>query len=71
MRYEDYKIAINNLVKMEDSLTKNLLKVQLWKTAKKDLDQMDFDHFELLYDLTFDFSKIFPDETTSSIEDFI
>jgi len=72
VRYEDYKIAINNLVKMKDGLSKDLLRVQLWKTAKKDLDQMDFNHFELLYDLTFDFRKIFPsDEMTSSVEDFV
>ena len=68
MRYEDYKIAINNLVKMKDGLTKDLLRVTLWKTAEKDLDDSDFNSFELLYDLTFDFRKIFPsDEMTSSV----
>ena len=44
------------------------LQVQLWKTAEKDLDDSDFNSFELLYDLTFDFRKIFPsDEMTSSV----
>ena len=68
MKYEDYKIAIDNLVKMKDGLTKDLLRVQLWKTAEKDWDDSDFNSFELLYDLTFDFRKIFPKaEMTSSV----
>ncbi len=72
VKYEDYKIAINNLRKMKDGLSKELLKVQLRKTAEKDLDDSDFNKFELLYDLTFDFCKIFPSsEMTSSVEDFV
>lgn len=72
MRYADYKIAIENLVKMKDGLTKDLLRVQLWKTAKKDLGDIEFNQFELLYDLTFDFCKIFPPtEMSSSVEDFV
>ena len=68
MKYEDYKIAICNLVKMENDSTKDLLKTQLFKTAKKDLDSQDFSHFKLLYTLSFDFRKIFPsDEMTSSV----
>ena len=68
MKYEDYIVAINNLKKHKEGLSKDLWRVQLWKTAEKDLDDSDFNSFELLYDLTFDFRKIFPsDEMTSSV----
>ena len=54
MTFEDYKIAIDNLKKHSEGLSKELLKVQLDKGARRDLGDIEYSRFELLYSLWLD-----------------
>ncbi len=54
MKYEDYITAIKNLKKHKEGLSKELMKVQLDKYARRELSSNEYTTFELLYSLWLD-----------------
>ena len=54
MKYEDYITAIKNLKKHKEGLSKELMKVQLDKYARRELSSTEYTTFELLYSLWLD-----------------
>ncbi len=51
MKYENYIVAIKNLKKHKEGLSKELMKVQLDKYARRELSSNEYTTFELLFDL--------------------
>ena len=51
MNLKDYEIAIKNLKKHKEGLSKELMKVQLDKYARRELSSNEYTTFELLFDL--------------------
>ena len=47
----EYNAAIQKLTKYEDGLTKEILKTQLRRAAKKDLRDLEYHGFEILLNL--------------------
>jgi len=66
----DYEIAIKNLSKHKEGLSKELMKVQLDKYARRELSDKDYTTFELIFNLylTEDFIKdvLYPDTNKTS-----
>jgi len=54
VKYEDYITAIKNLKKHKEGLSKELMKVQLDKYARRELSSTEYTTFELLYSLWLD-----------------
>lgn len=54
MKLDDYLIAIKNLKKHKEGLSKELMKVQLDKYARRELSSNEYTTFELLYSLWLD-----------------
>ncbi len=75
MKLDDYLIAIKNLKKHKEGLSKELMKVQLDKYARRELSCNEYRTFELLFDLylTEGFIKnvLYPDTSKTSVKDFI
>ena len=75
MKYEDYIVAIKNLKKHKEGLSKELMKVQLDKYARQELSSNEYTTFELLFDFYFTegFIKnvLYPDTNKTSVEDFL
>ena len=75
MKYENYIVAIKNLKKHSEGLSKELMKVQLDKYARRELSSNEYTTFELLFDLylTEGFIKnvLYPDTNKTSVEDFL
>jgi len=46
VKLDDYLIAIKNLKKHKEGLSKELMKVQLDKAARRDLDDIEYSRFE-------------------------
>ena len=67
---KDYEIAIKNLKKHKEGLSKELMKVQLDKYARRELSAKDYTTFELIFNLylTEDFIKdvLYPDANKTS-----
>ena len=51
MKLDDYLIAFKNLKKHKEGLSKELMKVQLDKYARRELSSTEDTTFELLFDL--------------------
>ena len=54
MKLDDYLIAFKNLKKHKEGLSKELMKVQLDKYARRELSSTEYTTFELLYSLWLD-----------------
>lgn len=54
VKLDDYLIAIKNLKKHKEGLSKELMKVQLDKYARRELSSNEYTTFELLYSLWLD-----------------
>jgi len=53
VKLDDYLIAIKNLKKHKEGLSKELMKVQLDKYARRELSSTEDTTFELLFDFYF------------------
>jgi len=75
VKLDDYLIAIKNLKKHKEGLSKELMKVQLDKYARRELSSNEYTTFELLFDFYFTegFIKnvLYPDTNKTSVEDFL
>lgn len=66
----DYIEAVKRLSKHKNGLTKNVLKTQLVKSAKKDLHGIDHDRFKLFFELLLDedfIKNLYCNNKTSSV----